>query len=46
MNKDYLILCFLFTLSFVTSAQRGFVLDEVIAVVGDQIATKSKLENK
>lgn len=46
MTKAYLSLCVLFTLSFYASAQIGVVLDEVIAVVGDQIATKSELETK
>ena len=46
MNKAYLSFCVLFALSLFTSAQRGTILDEVIAVVGDQIATKSELENK
>jgi len=46
MNKALLNLCFLLALPALISAQRGAVLDEVIAVVGDQIATKSELENK
>ena len=46
MNKAYLSLIFLGILTNFVTAQKGVVLDEVIAVVGDQIATKSELENK
>ena len=46
MNKTYLSLIFLVILTNFVTAQKGVVLDEVIAVIGDQIATKSELENK
>jgi len=46
ISRAYLSLIFLGILTNFASAQRGVVLDEVIAVVGGQIATKSELENK
>lgn len=46
MNKAYLGLFLLFIATNSIIAQKGVVLDEVIAIVGDQIATKSELENR
>ena len=46
MSKIYLSLCFIVVFTSNVKAQKAIVLDEVIAVVGDQIATKSELETK
>ena len=46
MSKIYLALCFCMVFTSNVNAQKAIVLDEVIAVVGDQIATKSELETK
>lgn len=46
MNRFIVTVVLILTSSTQYFAQQGTVLDEVIAVVGNQIATKSELENK
>lgn len=46
MNKTFLGIIWLLFSASTSFSQNGVVLDEVIAVVGDQIATKSELENR